>query len=59
MPTFLSVLPNYCNERGIDPQWSKWNVLLADERCLVETHDDSNLGLIRSKFTNHVSIVSL
>lgn len=33
VPTFLSELPNYCNERGIDPQWSKWHVLLADERC--------------------------
>lgn len=59
MPTFLQELPHYCNELGIDPQWNKWHVLLADERCVVETHADSNLGLVRSKFTNHVSIISL
>lgn len=59
VPTFLQELPHYCNELGIDPQWNKWHVLLADERCVVETHADSNLGLVRSKFTNHVSIISL
>lgn len=59
VPTFLQELPHYCNELGIDPQWNKWHVLLADERCVVETHADSNVGLIRSKFTNHVSIISL
>jgi 6-phosphogluconolactonase len=57
VPTFLSELPKYCTERGINPQWSKWHVLLADERCVLETHEDSNLGLIRSKFTNHVSSI--
>jgi 6-phosphogluconolactonase/glucosamine-6-phosphate isomerase/deaminase len=59
VPTFVSELPKYCTERDINPQWSKWHVLLADERCVVETHDDSNLGLIRSKFTNHVSSIHL
>lgn len=41
---------------GVDPQWSKWHVLLADERCVVHSHEDSNMGAIRTNFTDGVDI---
>jgi 6-phosphogluconolactonase/glucosamine-6-phosphate isomerase/deaminase len=31
-------------------------VLLADERCVVSTHGDSNLGAVRRHFTDAVDI---
>jgi len=56
LPSFLQKLSSAFSERGIDPQWSKWHVLLADERCVVSTDSDSNLGAIRTSFTSTVPI---
>ena len=56
LPSLLQTLPQSFHNAGVDPQWKKWHVLLADERCVVSTDDYSNLGSIQSNFTNHVSI---
>jgi 6-phosphogluconolactonase/glucosamine-6-phosphate isomerase/deaminase len=54
LPSFLQELPSYCRRAGVDPRWEKWHVLLADERCVASTDAESNLGSIRSKFTDSV-----
>ena len=56
LPSFLQGLPDAFAKAGKDPQWDKWHVLLADERCVVSSHEDSNLGAIRTHFTNSVGI---
>ncbi|KAL7475030.1 hypothetical protein ACHAW6_000964 [Cyclotella cf. meneghiniana] len=56
LPTFLQSLPQAFQSSGIDPQWEKWHVLLADERCVPSSDDDSNLKSIREHFTNRVDI---
>ena len=56
LPSFLQALSKSFQEAGVDPQWDKWHVLLADERCVVSTHADSNLSAIQSNFTDNVPI---
>lgn len=57
LPTFLQRLPDAFAKANIDPQWDKWHVFLADERCVVSSHVDSNLGAIISNFiTSEVPI---
>ncbi len=56
LPSFLQGLPAAFTAANIDPQWTKWHVLLADERCVLSSHKDSNLGSIRTNFTNSVGI---
>jgi len=50
LPSFLRSLPQSFVDAGIDPQWNKWHVLLADERLVPSTHDDSNLGAVKKSF---------
>jgi hypothetical protein len=59
LPSFLQELPRYCRRAGVDPQWEKWHVLLADERCVLSTDAESNLGSIQSNFTNSVCSMRL
>ena len=56
LPSFLQALPKAFEAARVDPQWEKWHVLLADERCVVSTDADSNLGAIETNFTNGVHI---
>lgn len=56
LPSFLSGLEASFQESSIDPQWGKWHVLLADERCVASTHADSNLKALREIFLNFVPI---
>ena len=56
LPSFLQTLPQAFQSAGVDPQWEKWHVMLADERCVVSTDADSNLGAIQSSFINRVPI---
>jgi 6-phosphogluconolactonase len=58
LPTFLEQLPEAFTKANIDPQWEKWHVLLADERCVRSSEVDSNLGAVKSSFTNGVGIPS-
>ena len=54
LPSHLRGIPTYCRRAGVDPMWEKWHVLLADERCVVSTDAESNLGSIRANFTDSV-----
>ena len=56
LPSFLAALPQSFVDAGIDPQWDKWHVLLADERLVPSTHKDSNLGAIKGSFLQGVPI---
>ena len=49
LPSFLSTLPQAFQGKNVDPCWEKWHVLLADERCVPNDHEDSNLGTIQTK----------
>ena len=39
-----------------DPEWCKWFVFLADERCVSNDHPDSNFCSIRENLLQHVPI---
>lgn len=39
-----------------DPEWEKWHVLLADERCVPEDDKDSNVGSLRASFFSQTKI---
>lgn len=47
LPKFLATLQEVFEEREADPELDKWHVILADERCVAETDDDSNLKALK------------
>lgn len=54
LPKFLSLLSKTFEARNInDPQWKKWYIFLADERCVPIMDDDSNLKSIYDNFLNN------
>ena len=55
LPSFLASLSGSFAEAKVDPQFNKWHVILADERCVPSTgpnSDDSNLRSCREKFSD-------
>ena len=53
LPSFLTSISESFAEANVDPQFNKWHVILADERCVPSTgpnSDDSNLRSCREKF---------
>jgi 6-phosphogluconolactonase len=58
LPSFLSGLDISFQHVCVDPQWNKWNVLLADERCVPTSHDDSNMGALTKELLHHIGIPS-
>ncbi|KAL9189225.1 hypothetical protein ACHAXT_011715 [Thalassiosira profunda] len=56
LPALLRDLPAAFANAGVDPQWERWHVLLADERCVPSSSEDSNLGAIRRNFAEAVPI---
>jgi len=58
LPSFLASLPQAFANRKIDPQFDKWHVLLADERCVATTDSDSNLGALQDKLFGKLQIPS-
>lgn len=56
VPEFLSTLPSSFEKAGIKPQWEKWHVFLADERCVASDHEDSNIKNITDQFLHQVPI---
>jgi 6-phosphogluconolactonase len=56
LPSQLSSLPDEFERRNVDPQWSKWHVLLADERCVPVDDIESNLGSLQRNFLHGTSI---
>lgn len=55
LPSFLGTMKEAFASAGVDPQFGKWHIILADERCVPITDADSNLGEIKEKFLAHVS----
>ncbi|GKY93160.1 hypothetical protein MPSEU_000284000 [Mayamaea pseudoterrestris] len=56
LPEFLSSLAGTFKSLGLDPKFHLWHILLADERCVPEEHEDSNMGAIRKNFLSQVAI---
>jgi 6-phosphogluconolactonase len=56
LPSFLSTLQEAFEKALVDPQWNKWHVLLADERCVVSTDPDSNLGALQTHMFSKLAI---
>lgn len=58
LPKFLSGLSNCYAQANLEPQFGNWHVLLADERCVPSTNEDSNLKNIQEKFLQFTTIPS-
>ena len=56
LPSFLATLDQSFDDNGHAAHWDKWHILLADERCVVESDADSNMGSIRAKFLANTKI---
>jgi 6-phosphogluconolactonase len=56
VPSFLASLQASFDYAGCDPQFDKWHVILADERCVPTTHVDSNLGSLQEKLFSAIGI---
>jgi 6-phosphogluconolactonase len=58
LPSFLSTCHESFDAMGVNAQFDKWHVILADERCVVASDPDSNLGALQeqlfSKFPSKV-----
>lgn len=58
LPSFLRGLSKFFEEMKVDPQFSSWHILLADERCVVVGDPDSNLGAIQKEVLDKSGIPS-
>lgn len=50
LPAFLSagaLIQSFADAK-VDPQWNRWHVFLADERCVKNDHPDSNYCSIKT-----------
>jgi 6-phosphogluconolactonase len=56
LPSLLSDLPQAFAKAEIDPQFCKWHVMLADERCVQVSHEDSNLGALQKHLLSKIEI---
>uniref|UniRef100_A0A7S2W6D5 6-phosphogluconolactonase n=1 Tax=Eucampia antarctica TaxID=49252 RepID=A0A7S2W6D5_9STRA len=56
LPSFLSNLSDSFDRVGCSPQWDKWHVLLADERCVPNSDPDSNLKALKESILDSVAI---
>ena len=59
LPSFLASLSESFADAGVDPQFDKWHVILADERCVPSTgpnSNDSNLRSCREEFLDAAGI---
>jgi 6-phosphogluconolactonase len=53
---FLSSLKDAFSAKGIDPTFEAWHVILADERCVPLTDEDSNMGALQTKVFSKIAI---
>lgn len=58
LPSFLSTLKEIFDSKGEDPKFDAWHIILADERCVPSTDDDSNLKALRDHLLSSVPIPS-
>lgn len=54
LPWMLHKLPLAFQQAGVDPQYPHWHVLLADERCVPQSHGDSNMGALKGRWLDQV-----
>lgn len=54
--SFMASLPDAFEAKGVDPNWSMWHVILADERVVPMTDADSNMGALQDKVFSKVAI---
>jgi len=48
LPAFLSTMAEAFKSKDVDPKFDSWHIILADERCVVSTDPDSNLGSLET-----------
>jgi 6-phosphogluconolactonase len=53
LPKFLASMKDVFDAKEADPQLDKWHVILADERCVPSTDDDSNLKALKDHLFSH------
>lgn len=53
---FLASLQNAFDDKGVDPHFDIWHVILADERCVPSTDKDSNMGALQSQVFSKIPI---
>jgi 6-phosphogluconolactonase len=56
LPSFLTELSRSFLAAGIPPQWNKWHIILADERVVPSTHEDSNMKALLDSFLQDIPI---
>ena len=56
LPALLSNLEDAFEEKEADPKFSAWHVILADERLVPSTDDDSNLKALQNEAFQFMSI---
>jgi 6-phosphogluconolactonase len=56
LPSLLSRIDEAFKSAGVDPMYSCWHVILADERCVPSDDPDNNLGAIRTSFLSQVAV---
>lgn len=56
LPSFLTTLPFEFEALGVDAQFDKWYVLLADERVVPPNHDDNNMKALKSAFLKYAPV---
>jgi 6-phosphogluconolactonase len=53
LPSFLSSIKEAFKE---DPKFDAWHVILADERCVPNTHEDSNLNALQKELFSQIPV---
>lgn len=56
LPSFLATIDESFRLLGVDPMYSCWHVILADERCVPSEDPDCNLKALKENFLSKVSI---
>jgi len=56
IPSLLGAVESKFSNKGIEPRWGSWHVILADERCVPSNSPDSNFGAVKANFTSNVPI---
>lgn len=56
LPSLLKDLPESFESTGMNPEWKKWHVILADERIVPLTDEDSNMKACKESFLDKVPI---
>jgi len=56
LPKFLAELTQVFDDKGVDPKLDCWHVILADERCVPSSDDDSNLKALNDELFSVLAV---